>query len=49
MPNHEYPTEQFIADRQAGRYLCQCDEPVPIRWALYGIVECQQCFRKVVS
>jgi len=47
--NHDYPIEQLRAERDAGLYLCRCEVALPVRWALYDIVECDRCHRKVAS
>jgi len=46
--NHDYPTERLRAERDAGAFICQCTWAEPVRWALYDIVECNRCHRKVM-
>jgi hypothetical protein len=47
---HHLPTSARLAAwRQAGRLICQCDEPRPVHLAIFGGDECRRCAKLIAG
>jgi hypothetical protein len=45
----DFPLEQLHAERDAGLYVCRCEDPYPVELLIWNVEECWRCGRKVVS